>query len=183
MLEIKISNTSRKTITFRHHDRTTEFSLHFKSTGGKLLDHSRAVITNLILQDDGAIKLTDSNQNIVGYISRANDSVHIEDPKRAKTLFLFSTAEDGIALLTRSDGSTVYILESTDTGYTVTSDKDVLYAVQVQKGKGQLQTTDGQAVIRTDSEITPAALAVFGFDKLTKAQQAGLAYALSTQPM
>lgn len=168
-------------ITFRHPDGTPEFSLQFKSTGGKLLDSSGKVITNLILQSDGAIRLTDENSNIVGYVSRVDNSLQIEGPKRTKTLFSFSTETDGSALLTRSNGSTVYQLDTTETGYIVASDKAALYAVQTQKGAGQMQTTDGQVVIGTDSAIAPSALAIFGFEKLTKAQQAGLAYAISTQ--
>ena len=168
-------------ITFRTPNGTPEFSLQFKSSGGKLLDASGNVIANLILQCDGAVKLTDANNNVVGYVNQTEDAVLIESPKRSKTLFSFVQQSDGNALLTRNNGSTVYQLTATDDGYSVDSGKAALYAVQAKKGSGQLQTTNGQTVMAADGEITPAALAAFGFEKLSQAQQAGLAYALSIE--
>lgn len=176
-------------ITFRQPGGMPEFSLQFKSTGGKLLDADGKVIANLILESDGSIKLTDEMNNPVGYVVRTEDSLQIESPKRTKILFSYVQASNGNAVLTRSNGSTVYQLKATDTGYEVESDKAVLYTVLTSKGSGQLQTSDGQTVIMSDPpqeglrhrEILPSAIAIFGFEKLTQPQQAGLAYALSTE--
>lgn len=169
-------------ITFRKTDGTPEFSLQFKSTGGKLLDPSGSVIANLILESDGAIRLTDTSNATVGYVVRDGDALSVESPKRTKTLFSFERQNDGNATLTRNDGSVVYQLTATEGGYTVKSDKAMLYTALSRKGSGQLQTGEGQTVIATDKAIVPAAIASFGFNKLTQAQQAGLAYALSTEP-
>ncbi len=166
-------------VTFRHANGTPEYSLLFKATGGKLLDDSGNVIANLILESDGALRLTSASNATIGYVVRSEDSITVEGPKRTKTLFSFTQNSNGDAALTRSNGSVVYQLQATDTGYTVESDKAALYTVHMSKGTGQLQTNDGEMVVVTDGNIAPAALASFGFTKLTQAQQAGLAYALS----
>ncbi|MGC1216926.1 MAG: hypothetical protein WA883_05590 [Phormidesmis sp.] len=176
----KTVGTQSQKITFRHADGTPEFSLLFKSTGGKLLDSTGAVIANLILESDGTLRLTNASNAVTGYIVRTEDSILLEGPKRTKTLFSFTQDASGDASLIRSNGSTVYQLNATSTGYTVKSDKAALYTVRMNKGIGHLQTSDGVTVVATDSNIAPAALASFGFTKLTQAQQAGLAYALST---
>ncbi len=175
------SNIRTQKITFRQPGGATEFSLQFKSSGGKLLDPTGKVIASLILQSDGSIKLTDAMNNPVGYVVRTDDTLQVESPKRTKTLFSYVEQTNGDALLTRSDGSTVYRLKANDAGYVVESEKSTLYTVLTSKGRGQMQTGDGETVMMTDSEILPSAIAIFGFDKLTQAQQAGLAYALSTE--
>jgi len=175
------ANVLTQKITFRQPSGTPEFSLQLKSSGGKLLDSAGKVIANLILESDGSIKLTDAMNNPVGYVVRADDTLQLVSPKRTKTLFSYVRESNGDALLTRNNGSTVYRLNATDAGYEVSSDKATLYTVLAGKGRGQLQTSDGQTMIMSDSEILPSALAIFGFDKLTQAQQAGLAYALSTE--
>lgn len=183
------SNIRTQKITFRQPGGEPEFSLQFKSSGGKLLDSAGKVIANLILESDGGIKLTDANNNPVGYVIRSENTIQIEGPKRTKTLFSYVQESNGDALLTRNNGSTVYRLKATDAGYDVESDKTALYTVIASKGRGQMQTSEGETVMMTDSEILPSAmaqpllqsLAIFGFDKLTQAQQAGLAYALSTE--
>lgn len=171
---------SRK-ITFREADGRPQFSLQFKPTGGKLIDRSDKVIANLILESDGAIKLTDASNQTVGYVVQSNDTWQIQSPKRAKPLFVFRHEADGKAVLARNDGSAVYELKAHNGGYQVESDKRDRYTVTTSKGIGQLQSETGQTMIATDSAISPAALASFGFTKLTEAQQAGLAYALSTE--
>lgn len=175
------TNVRPQKITFRQPGGGTEFSLQFKSSGGKLLDPSGKVIANLILESDGSLKLTDAMNNTVGYVTRNDGTLRVEGPKRTKTLFSYSNEANGDALLTRNNGSTVYRLRATDAGYIVESDKSALYTVLANKGRGQLQTSNGETVMMTDSEILPAAIAIFGFEKLTQAQQAGLAYALSTE--
>jgi len=175
----KTVSTQSQKITFRHTDGTPEFSLLFKSTGGKLLDSTGEVIANLILESDGALRLTNASNAVTGYIVRTEDGILLEGPKRTKTLFSFTQDASGDASLTRSNGSTVYQLNATSTGYTVKSDKAALYTVRMNKGIGHLQTSDGVMIVATDSNIAPAALASFGFTKLTQAQQAGLAYVLS----
>ena len=174
----KPSNQSQQ-ITFRQPDGSAQFSLQFKSTGGKLTDAKGKVIANLILESDGEIKLTDASNQTVGYVVRTDDAWEIQGPKQTKPLFTFRRETNGDAILLRSDGSPVYQLKATDSGYTVVSGKATEYTVTTHKGTGQLQTEDGQTVIAADSAIAPAALASFGFAKLTQAQQAGLAYALS----
>ncbi len=174
------AGTRSQKVVFRHTDGTPEFSLLFKSTGGKLLDGTGKVIANLILESDGTLRLTNASNAVTGYIVRTEEGgILVEGPKRTKTLFSFAQDSNGDATLSRSNGSTVYQLNATDTGYIVESDKAALYTVRINKGTGQLQTSDGVMVVATDSSIAPAALASFGFTKLTQAQQAGLAYALS----
>ncbi len=174
------NNAGARKITFRQSNGTTEFSLLFKATGGKLIDQSGKVVTNLILESDGAIRLTDANNKTVGYISPIDDTWQVESPKRTKTLFTFQQEANGNATLVRNDGSTLYALEASDGGYIVEVGKGNRYTVNISKGNGQLQTDEGDMIMATDGAIAPAALASFGFAKLTQAQQAGLAYALSS---
>lgn len=174
-------STAARKITFRQPDGTPEFSLQFKATGAKLIDRSGKVMANLILQSDGVIQLTDANNKTVGYVSQTEGTWQVESPNRAKVLFTFRETSDGNATLVRNDGSAVYELQATDSGYTVESGKGNRYTVSAIKGNGQLQTGDGEVIMATDGAIAPAALASFGFAKLTPAQQAGLAYALSTE--
>ncbi|MGC1305953.1 MAG: hypothetical protein WA885_01900 [Phormidesmis sp.] len=176
---IQQSAATRK-VTFRQPGGAPQFSLQFKPTGGKLVDESGKAIANLILQSDGAIRLTDTNNQTVGYIVRGN-TWQIESPKRTKTLFTFVQDGSGNATLLRGDGSVVYQLNAKGNGYVVEADKTDRYTVNASKGTGQLQTTAGETLLISDSAIAPIALASFGFTKLTQAQQAGLAYALSAE--
>ena len=178
----KQSRQSRK-ITFRQPDGRPQFSLQFKSTGGKLTDSAGKVIANLILQSGGAVRLTDASNQTVGYIVQTGDAWEIQGPKQTKPLFTFRREANGNAALLRNDGSVVYQLTATDSGYTVTADKTAQYTVDTHKGNGQIQTDEGQTVVATDSAIAPAALASFGFAKLTPTQQAGLAYALASETL
>ena len=178
-----ITNGLSNKITFRKSSGSPAFSLQFKSGGGKLIDQAGKVITSLILEADGALRLTDSNNKTVGYVIQDGNTVQIEDAKQTKVLFSFVQEADGNALLLRSDGSTMYKLSAIEGGYAVESDKTSQYQALTNKGTGQLQTPEGERIVTTDSEISPEALASFGFEKLSQAQRAGLAYALTEKDL
>ena len=167
-------------VTFRGPDGVPRFSLQIKATGARFTTPSGKTIANLIGETEGAIKLTDENNKTVGYISQDNEGWQIESAKRSKVLFTFRQTEDGNAVLTRNNGSVLYTLEAIEGGYQVIEEKPQ-YSVDTRKGGGQLKTEEGEVVIATDSAIAPAALASFGFAKLTLVQRAGLAHALMTE--
>lgn len=169
-------------VVFRQSDGTPEFSLQFKPTGGKLIDRKGNVITNFILKGDNTIQLTDTRNKTVGYVARTQNTWQIENPKRSKALFTFRREADGSAALLRNgrnEAVSMYEIQVTEGGYTVASGKSDQYIISSTKGQKQIQTNEGETVIITDGAIEPVALASFGFTKLTQAQQAGLAYALS----
>ncbi|MEL6778296.1 MAG: hypothetical protein AAFO06_13660 [Cyanobacteria bacterium J06597_16] len=177
-----LTPTAARKVTFRQPNGAPEFSLQFKATGGKLTDRSGKVIANLILESDGAIRLTDASNKTVGYISELNGVWQIESSQRSKALFTFSREANGDAMLKRNNGSAVYTLKAIDSGgYAVSSDKGGGYTVSARKGNGLLQTGEGERILVSEGAIAPAALASFGFNKLSQAQRAGLAYALATE--
>lgn len=183
-------------VTFRQADGSPKFSLQLKPAGGKLMDASGQVLVNLIRQPDGSIQITDANNATLGHVMRQGESWVIESPKRSKTLFTFRLEDNGDAALLRSDGSPLYQLKITSDGYVVAAEKEPgsrpadngsppvmvdRYQVSAHKGLGQLQSESGQVLLTTDNALDALALASFGFGRLSEAQQAGLAYALSAE--
>ncbi|MDF5718013.1 MAG: hypothetical protein PUP93_30150, partial [Rhizonema sp. NSF051] len=74
----------------------------------------------------------------------------------------------------------IYRIKQRNGGWEIESqDKKLLYTVKVKEGKTSLTDPSEKTIFSIKSDLSPLAFACFGFDVLTREQQAALAYAVN----
>jgi hypothetical protein len=88
--------------------------------------------------------------------------------------------DDGDYKLEDGANKQIYTIKVRDYGFEIeTPQKQSLYKVKVKEGKISLRNASEQTVFSTKSKFLPIAVACFGFDVLSREQQAALAYAVN----
>ena len=88
--------------------------------------------------------------------------------------------QKGIYQLQDSDRQNIYFIKEKEYGCDIeTASKQLLYQVQVNQDKKDLRDAANKLVFSTQSPLSVVAFACFGFDVLTRKQQAALAYAVN----
>lgn len=88
--------------------------------------------------------------------------------------------QTGIYQLQDRYNQNVYIVKVREYGCDIeTPAKQLIYQVKVKKGQTDLRDAGKNLIFSTQSQLSPIAFACFGFDILTRKQQAALAYAVN----
>lgn len=161
-------------------DNGSERFFQLKPSGAKFIDNANGDLTQLILDENQNVQIRDAQNQTVGYVVAQGETWQIQPPQRSKALFTLEPQADGGFRLERSSGTALYQIRPIDQGYAITAaDKQLLYTVTTQNGKTALKNPRGETLFSTQAEMSPIAIATFGFDAITPAQQAALAYAVN----
>jgi hypothetical protein len=116
----------------------------------------------------------------LGYIVTEKGYWKVENPEQNKELYILRRQDDGNYKLEDAAKKEIYLINASQNGLEIrTPDKKLVYGVKIKEGKTSLRDASGKTVFSTKSSLSPIAFACFGFDVLTREQQAALAYAVN----
>jgi hypothetical protein len=176
------SNVSENTekIKFKTAGGSDLFSLKQVADGAKLVDANEKELARIKSDKPGKIKLKNSVDKVLGYVVTEKDYWKVENPEQNKELYILRRQDDGNYKLEDGAKKEIYLINASKNGLEIgTPDKKLVYGVKVKEGKTSLRDASGKIVFSTKSSLSPIAFACFGFDVLTREQQAALAYAVN----
>ncbi|QLE56994.1 hypothetical protein [Nostoc sp. TCL26-01] len=156
------------------------FSLKKQADGAKLVDASNQELVRIKADKAGKFKFKNAQDKTLGYVFATNSNWKLQNSEGKQDLYILSQQGNSYQLV---DGGKkeIYSINADNNGLAITSpDKKLVYQVRVKEGKISLRNPSGKTVFSTKSNISPIAFACFGFDALTREQQAALAYAVSS---
>ena len=164
----------------RQNDDTELFSIKFQEDGAKLLDSANAELARFIVYESNKVKIKSATDEVLGYVVPSEGKWQVKNAEQDQNLYILRRQDDGDYKLDDGTNSTIYRVQVRAYGYEIeTSEKQSLYAVKQKGPKISLDNVDAETVIFTKADVIPMAIAPFGFDVLTKEQQAALSYALT----
>jgi hypothetical protein len=167
-------------IKFKQEGGGEAFELKSRSDGAKLVDKTDKELAKFNLDEKQKIKIKDSQDQVLGYVVTKNGYWKLENAEQNKELFILRYQSDGDYKLEDGSNQEIYRIKVRDYGLEIESpSKKSLYKVKIKDGKTSLRNASDRTVIYTKSQITPIAIACFGFDVLSKEQKAALAYAVN----
>ncbi|NJM99956.1 MAG: hypothetical protein HC800_24970 [Phormidesmis sp. RL_2_1] len=179
-------------IKFKQGNGDEKFSLKFEPDGAKLVDGADQELARLTLdasihrnaggsrQGAGKVKIKDINHQVLGYVVIHDGYWKLENAAQTEELYILRLQADGDLKLEDGTDKLVYRVKRRDYGYEIESPKKTsLYKVKVKGDKTSLRNANDETVLSTKSPILSTAMACFGFDVLSPAQQAALAYAVN----
>jgi hypothetical protein len=168
-------------IKFKTEGGSDLFSLKKEEDGAKLVDEKNQEIARIKAEKSGKIKLKNAQEKVLGYVVASPGNWKVENPDGKQDLYILSRQGNASYQLTDAAKKAVYTINANEKGLEVSaSDKTLVYQVRVKEGKISLRNPSGKTVFSTKSNILPIAFACFGFDVLTREQQAALAYAVNS---
>jgi len=174
------SATSIEKVKFKLDGGDEAFSLKFKADGAKLEDAGGAELARLKVDETRKIKIKDANDNTLGYVITQAGYWKLENAEQTQELFVLRRQADGDYKLETAADQPVYRIKTRDYGFEIeTPQKQSLYKVKMKGEKLSLRDANENTVLYTKSTFLPIALACFGFDQLSREQQAALAYAVN----
>jgi hypothetical protein len=172
--------TSTEKIKFKQEGGAEDFALKTEADGAKLLDGKDKELARFNVDAGGKVKIKNPDDKVLGYVVIKDGYWKIENADQTKELYVLRSQNDGDYKLEDAADKEIYRIKARDYGFEVESpDKQSLYKVKVKNGKTYLINAADKPVYSTKSQVNPAAIASFGFDVLSKEQQAALAYAVN----
>ncbi|MFH7030872.1 MAG: hypothetical protein ACHBN1_37375 [Heteroscytonema crispum UTEX LB 1556] len=170
---------STEKIKFKTAGGSDLFSLKQVADGAKLVDANEKELARIKTDKPGKIKLKNADDKVLGYVVAEKGYWKVENPEQNKELYILRRQDDGNYKLEDGAKKEIYIINASKNGLEIgTPDKKLVYGVKVKEGKTSLNAS-GKTVFSTKSNLSPIAFACFGFDVLTREQQAALAYAVN----
>ncbi|BAY13918.1 hypothetical protein [Calothrix sp. NIES-2098] len=167
-------------IKFKTEGGTDLFSLKQEVDGAKLVDGKNQELARIKADKPGKIKIKNAADKVLGYVVTEKGYWKLKDVNQSKDLYIFRRQNDGDYKLENTAKKEVYRIKTRNDGYEIeTPDKKSVYQVKVKAGKISLIKASAATVFSTKSQLSPIAFTCFGFDILTREQQAALAYAVN----
>lgn len=174
-----VPQTTREKVKFKQGD-TELFSIKYKDDGAKLEDASGAELARFTLDESGKVKIKDAADVVLGYIVSRPGVWKVENADQTQELYIFRRQDDGDYKLEDGSDTQIYRVKMRDYGYEIeTPDKQSLYKVKQKENKISLRDASEETVLSTKDSVVPVAIAPFGFDVLTREQQAALSFAVN----
>lgn len=169
-----------ETIKFKPGSGAEGFSLKTMPDGAKLVDANDQELARLNVDAQQKIKIKNATDQVLGYVVPEAGYWKIENTDQSQELYILRRQNDGDFKLETGNNQPIYRIKKRDYGFEIESpDKQSLYKVKVKEGKISLRNAQDQTVLSTRAAFRPEAIAAFGFDKLSREQQAALAYAVN----
>jgi hypothetical protein len=166
-------------IKFKSETGSELFSLKLQTDGAKLVDAKNNEIVKIKSDKPGKVKIKNTSDKVLGYVVTEKGSWKLENSEQNKALYTLKLQNDGKYKLEDSTNKEVYQINLTSNELLIQANNKLVYKVKIKEQKTSLRDASGKTVFSTKSNITPIAFACFGFDVLTREQQAGLAYAVN----
>lgn len=170
-------------IKFKNEAGKTAFSLKLKDDGGKLVDGQEKELARYT-RSENKIKIKDEADKVLGYVVMTADKIRLEMADQKTVLFTLRHQADGDWKLEDPGDIRVYTVKKRDYGVEIEdAAKSSLYKVKTKGGKSSLRNASDKTVFHTDEEISAAAMACLGFDKIPDVRLRGaLLFALDHGP-
>jgi hypothetical protein len=173
-----VTNTEK--IKFKQEGGAEDFALKPEADGAKYLDGKDKELARFNVDGGGKVKIKNPADQVLGYVVTKEGYWKIENADQTKELYVLRRQNDGDYKLEDAADKEIYRIKARDYGFEVESpDKQSLYKVKVKNGKTSLINAADKPVFSTKSQVSPIAIASFGFDVLSKEQKAALAYAVN----
>lgn len=175
------NNTATDKIKFKTAGGSDLFSLKQQADGAKLVDGQNQELAKIKTDKPGKIKVKAASEKVLGYVVTEKGYWKLQNPEQTQDLYVLRRQENGDYKLEDTAKKEVYRIRAKNDGFEiVTPDQQLVYQVKVKEGKTSLRKASEQTIFYTKSGLTPIAFACFGFDVLTREQQAALAYAVNS---
>ncbi|MEB3147497.1 MAG: hypothetical protein VKL60_00540 [Sphaerospermopsis sp.] len=159
---------------------TELFSLKQQADGAKLVDNKEQEIARIKTDESGKIKFKNAADKTLGYVVTAKGYWKLENPAQNQELYILRRQSNGDYKLEDAAKKEIYQINSRNNSLEIfTPNNQLVYQVKIKDDKIALKNPSGKIVFYTKSGISPMAFACFGFDVLTREQQAALAYAVN----
>ncbi len=173
-----VANTEK--IKFKTQGGSELFSLKQQADGAKLVDGKNQELAKIKIEKAGKIKIQGSSDKVLGYIVTETGSWKLKNPEQNQDLYILKKQTDGNYQLKDAANKEIYVIKAQDEGFEIkTPDKKLVYQVKAKEGKTSLRDAANKTIFSTKSELSSIAFACFGFDVITREQQAALAYAVN----
>lgn len=167
-------------IKFKTEGGTDLFSLKQETDGAKLVDGKNQELARIKTDTAGKIKIKNAAEKVLGYVVIEKANWKLKDANQSKDLYIFRRQNDGDYKLEDAAKKEIYRVKARNDGFEIeTPDKNSIYQIKVKNGKISLRRGAAKTVFSTKSQLSPIAFTCFGFDVLTREQQAALAYAVN----
>jgi hypothetical protein len=174
------ANTDK--IKFKTEGGSDLFVLKQQGDGAKLVDGKNQELAKIKTDKPGQIKIKNSSDKVLGYVVTEKDSWKLKNPEQKQDLYILKKQSDGDYKLQDTAKKEIYLIKAQDKGWEIqTPNKKLVYQIKVKEGKTSLRDADNKTIFSTKSELSSIAFACFGFDVITREQQAGLAYAVNSK--
>ncbi|WP_052128982.1 hypothetical protein [Neosynechococcus sphagnicola] len=169
-----------QTIKLKQEGGETLLTLKLLGDGGTLLNASEQELVRLQAEEGGKIKIKDTANQPLGYVISQSGTWTVKTADQSQALLILRRQPDGDYTLATGDNQPLYRINVRDDGLDiVTPDQRLRYQVIVNNDTISLRDHQGQTVLLTKAQILPLAIACFGFDRLSREQQAALAYGVN----
>lgn len=166
-------------IKFKTETDSELFSLKLQTDGAKLVDAKNNEIVKIKSEQLGKVKIKNASDKVLGYVVTDKGNWKLENSEQNKALYILKLQNDGNYKLEDSANKEIYQINATNNDLLIQANNQLVYKVKIKEQKTSLRDASGKTVFSTKSNITPIAFACFGFDVLTREQQAALAYAVN----
>ncbi|MBD2448392.1 hypothetical protein H6G76_14735 [Nostoc sp. FACHB-152] len=168
-------------IKFKTEGGSDLFSLKQQADGAKLVDGKEQELARIKADKSGKIKLKNSADKTLGYVVTKQDHWKVENPEQNKDLYILRKQNNGDYQLEDAAKKEIYQIKSRNDGLEIlTPNNQLVYKIKVKEGKISLRNPSEKTIFSTKSGISSIAFACFGFDVMTREQQAALAYAVNS---
>ena len=176
----KQKNKKTQKVKFKRGDGSVAFYLQAKNNGAKMVDGNNEELAQLAVDPKQRVKMKNAAGEVIGYIVPGNGYWTIENPKQTREMYILRRQDDGDYKLEDGKSGAIYRIKAHNYGLEIeTPEKQSLYKIEVKDKKITLRDAEDKTVLSTESGFSAIAVACFGFEKLNKAQQAALAYAVN----
>jgi hypothetical protein len=167
-------------VKFEQDNGAEAFALKPKENGAKFVDGNSKELARLTVEENQKVKIKDAADKVLGYVVSKPGYWKIENANQTQELYILRRQDDGDYKLEDGANKQIYRIKVRDYGFEIeTPQKKSFYKVKVKEGKISLRNASEQTIFSTKSKFLPIAVACFGFDVLSREQQAALAYAVN----
>lgn len=168
-------------IKFKTESGSDLFALKQQADGAKLVDGKEKELVRIKTDKPGKIKFKNAAEKTLGYVVIKQGYWKLENPEQNQELYIFRQQNSGNYKLEDAANKEIYQIKPRDNGLEILKpNNQLVYKIKVKNGKTSLINPSEKTIFSTKSSMTPIAFACFGFDVLTREQQAALAYAVNS---
>ncbi|OUL33384.1 hypothetical protein BV372_17005 [Nostoc sp. T09] len=167
-------------IQFKTEGGAELFAMKMEADGAKLVDGNNQELARIKADKSGKIKIKNAAEKVLGYIVSEKGGWKLKDANQSQDLYILRRQNDREYKLEDAAKKDIYRIQASNDGFDIqTPEKNLVYQVKVKNGKTFLRKASAKTIFSTKSQLSPIAFTCFGFDVLTREQQAGLAYAVN----
>ena len=178
--KIVIKNNLKEKVKFQKGNDSRAFSLRPQDNGIKLEGAKGQPLSTLTVDAKGKITIATSAGSILGHVSGNSNYWQLKDGEETKVLYFLRKQADGNYQLESTQDRPIYSINSRNDGFEIKTTKgESIYQVKVEDDRTILLDRDNNIILKTQSSLSPIAVACYGFSVLNRHQQTALAYAVS----